>query len=63
MKKQGQTPLENDTQKAAEQTQRAVDKVVQAEKSREDFATEQGQRDAAHSLKRNAEKDTGKPAT
>jgi hypothetical protein len=62
MKQQGQTPLEKDTQKAAEEMKRAVDKTVHGEKSRDDFATDQGKQDAAHELKKNAEKDTGKTA-
>ena len=62
MKKQGQTPAERDTQTAAESMKRAVDKTVEAEKSRDKFANDQGKHDAAHELKKNAEKDTGKPA-
>ncbi len=62
MKEQGKTPLERDTQKAAAQTKRAVEKTVDAEKGRDDFGTEEGRRNAAEILKQNAEKDTGKPA-
>jgi hypothetical protein len=62
MKEEGKTPAERDTQKAAEDMKRAVDKTVQDEKSRDNFGTDRGKHDAANDLKKNAEKDTGKPA-
>ena len=63
MKQRGQTPAETDTQKAADEMKRAIDKTVAAEKSNGHFGTEQGKQDAAHDLKKNAEEATGKPAT
>lgn len=61
MKKQGQTPLDDEAKTAADVMQRAIGKTIEREKAR-GIGSDRATREAAHDLKKAAETDTKRKA-